>query len=111
MGGLLDACQKAAGTPAQLTWVEATWLEKKEVSPWSDMPVWVPSTLDWIGFTHIRADQAIARGLTFRPAGDTCRDTLAWWKEQPEERRAKLKAGIAPEREAELLAAWHKERG
>jgi 2'-hydroxyisoflavone reductase len=35
------------------------------------------------------------------------RDTLAWWSTLPEDRRAKLKRGLTPEREAELLAAWN----
>ena len=49
---------------------------------------------------------AIAAGLTFRPAAETARDTLAWWRAEPEERRPTLRAGLTPEREAEVLAAW-----
>jgi 2'-hydroxyisoflavone reductase len=37
-------------------------------------------------------------------------DTLAWHLTRPADERAKLKAGIAPEKEAEVLAAW-KARG
>ncbi len=33
-------------------------------------------------------------------------DTLAFWKTLPEERRKKLRAGLSPEREQEVLAAW-----
>ena len=33
-------------------------------------------------------------------------DTLAWFRQLPPERQAKLKAGLTPEREAALLAAW-----
>jgi 2'-hydroxyisoflavone reductase len=33
--------------------------------------------------------------------------TLDWFRKEPADRQAKLKAGIAPEREAEVLAAWH----
>jgi 2'-hydroxyisoflavone reductase len=107
MGELLDACRTAAGSDARFTWVDAKWLESKEVSPWSDMPVWVPSQPDSMGFTRISSARAIAKGLRFRAPVDTCRDTLAWWATQPEERRAKLKSGISAEKEAELLAAWH----
>jgi 2'-hydroxyisoflavone reductase len=49
----------------------------------------------------------VTKGLTFRPLADTARDTLAWFKAQPPERQ-KLKAGLSAEREAEVLAAWHK---
>ncbi|MDQ6764729.1 MAG: epimerase, partial [Verrucomicrobiota bacterium] len=52
--------------------------------------------------------RALAQGLTFRPLEETARDTLAWFKTQPAERREKLKAGITPQKETEVLAAWHK---
>jgi 2'-hydroxyisoflavone reductase len=51
--------------------------------------------------------RALARGLTFRPTVDTARDSLAWFKTLPLERQAKLRAGLLPEREREVLAAWH----
>jgi 2'-hydroxyisoflavone reductase len=51
--------------------------------------------------------RAVAAGLACRPVADTARDTLAWWRAQPEERRARLKAGLTAAREAEVLAAWH----
>jgi 2'-hydroxyisoflavone reductase len=55
------------------------------------------------------ATKAIAHGLTYRPLDDTLRATLDWWATLPPERRAKLRAGITREREAAVLAAWHKE--
>jgi len=50
-------------------------------------------------------------GLTFRPLDVTARDTLAWFKSLPSERQAHPKAGLSAEREAEVLAQWHKQRG
>ncbi|NJO12707.1 MAG: epimerase, partial [Gammaproteobacteria bacterium] len=44
-----------------------------------------------------------------RPLGDTVRDTLAWHLSRPAEQQAKLKAGISPEREREVLAAWREQ--
>jgi 2'-hydroxyisoflavone reductase len=41
---------------------------------------------------------------------DTTRDTVAWFKSQPQDRQSKLKAGLSPERETEVLAAWHKQQ-
>ena len=38
---------------------------------------------------------------------DTTRDTLAWWNALPEARRAKLRAGLAADKEQAVLAAWH----
>jgi 2'-hydroxyisoflavone reductase len=50
------------------------------------------------------------KGLTFRPLDVTARDTLAWFKSLPAERQAHPKAGLSPEREAEVLAAWKKKK-
>jgi 2'-hydroxyisoflavone reductase len=50
--------------------------------------------------------RALAAGLQFRPLAATAADTLAWFKTLPAERQAKLRAGLPPDREAALLAAW-----
>lgn len=106
IGAMLEACRKASGSSATFTWVPADFLEAQKVSAWQDMPVWVPPVGDMAGFSSVDCRRAIAAGLTFRPVVDTCRDTLAWWNEEPGERKAKLRAGIAAEREQEVLAAW-----
>src|SRR5690606_36565217 len=62
---------------------------------------------DYAGFGRTRVARAVAAGLDHRPIDVTVRDTLAWWRAQPGERRAALKAGLAAKREADLLAAWH----
>ena len=48
--------------------------------------------------------------LRFRSPVLTTRDTLAWFKSQPQERQDKPRAGLSPEREAELLSLWAKAR-
>jgi len=98
----LEAC-RVPGVDAQLTWVDAPFLEQQQVAPWSDLPVWVPRSE---AFAQVSCAPALAAGLAFRPVADTARDTLAWWRAEPEERRGKLRAGLTPEREAEVLAAF-----
>ena len=105
MKELLAGCVAATPSPASLTWVPADFLEKHEVGAWMDMPVWIPSGPDGV-YGQMSNKAAVAKGLKFRPTVDTARDTLAWWKTLPEERRAKPKAGLSPEREKEVLAAW-----
>ena len=56
------------------------------------------------------ATLARCEGLTFRSLADTAQATLAFHESRPAERKAKLRAGISPEREAEVLAAWKKEK-
>jgi 2'-hydroxyisoflavone reductase len=110
MGAMLSACGEAAGGDPRLTWVPAAFLEKAGVAPWSDMPVWVPAGPE-AGFAQMSNARAVAAGLRFRPVAETARDTLAWWRTLPEERRAKPRAGLSPEREGEVLARWRAERG
>lgn len=112
MAALLYGIRASTAQGARFTFVPTDFLEAQNVSPWGDMPVWVPNGGDSAGF-HTRSNaKAIAAGLTFRSIADTTAATLAWFDAQPEERRrAGSRAGIKPEREAEVLAAWKAKRG
>lgn len=107
MGGLLDACVAAARSDAQVTWVPANFLAAQKVEGWSDMPVWVDAVDEEAAFALTSAERALAAGLKVRSLPDTVGDTLAWHLSRPAEQQAKLKAGLTPEREREVLAAWH----
>jgi 2'-hydroxyisoflavone reductase len=109
--GMLNGIAKAAPSDARLTWVSTKFLEAQKVEPWSDLPVWVPAEGDSAGFAKRDIRKALAAGLTYRPLGTTAVDTLAWFKQQPAERQAKLRAGLTPERETELLAKWKASNG
>ncbi|MCH7474621.1 MAG: hypothetical protein IIA27_08095 [Gemmatimonadetes bacterium] len=61
------------------------------------------------GFRFLRV--ILETGLTYRPLAVTARDTLNWHKTRPVERQATLRAGLAPEREVEILAEWHASLG
>ncbi len=104
-GPMLAACREASGAEATFTWVDAKTLEELKIAPWSDMPCWVPPFGETAGSRRVNNGKAVGEGLTFRPIVETARDTLAWWRTLPEERRSRLKAGLTPEREAAALAA------
>ena len=110
IGEMLNTIKRTENAKANLTWVSADFLEAQKVSPWSDMPVWVPSGGEDAGMSQVSVQRAVDKDLTFRPLADTARDTLAWFKSQPQDRQSKLRAGLAPEREAEVLAAWKKKK-
>jgi len=105
IGGMLDGIKTALNSNATFAWADAEFLKQQKVEAWSDMPVWAG---DELGMTRANISRALAKGLTFRSLGDTARDTLAWFKAQKPERQAKMRAGLTPEREAEVLVAWHK---
>src|SRR6201997_192166 len=103
VGGMLDAIKDAEKSNATFTFVPYDFLKQNKVEAWSDMPVWAG---DELGLSRTKIDRALSKGLTFRPLADTARDTLAWFKSLPQERQAKMKAGISAEREAQVLKAW-----
>jgi len=108
---MLTTVGEAVHSTAHLNWAPAAFLDAQKVNAWSDMPVWIPGQGDTAGFARRSIARALAAGLTFRPLPVTAADTLAWFKSQPGERQAKLKAGLTPEREAEVLAALKTAKG
>ena len=64
-----------------------------------ELPLWVPGVDARIDLTP-----AVSAGLQHRSLAETVRATLDWTATLPEDRTKR--AGLAPEREAELLAAW-----
>lgn len=106
MARFLSDVGHGVGARPELTWVPAAFLDKEKVEAWSDMPVWVPASGDSAGFHKRSIARALAAGLTFRPLATTAADTLAWFRTQPAERQAKLRAGLTPAREAQVLADW-----
>ena len=106
MGEMLGGVRAVMTTDAHLTWVPADFLEAQQVRPWVNMPVWVPPDADRRGFARRSIRRALDKGLTFRPLAVTTKDTLDFYNAEPEERKAKLRAGLEPAREKEVLAAW-----
>ena len=107
VGGMLDEIKAALKSNARLTWVMEDFLTQQKVEAWSDMPVWAGRES---GLARAKIDRALSKGLTFRPLAETARDTLIWFRSLPQDRQSKLRAGLTPEREADVLAAWKKQK-
>jgi 2'-hydroxyisoflavone reductase len=109
---VLDECNRAVGGKAQLTWVDAAFLEQQGVSGWSELPMWLPNQGELAGFGTLQNARAVRAGLRFRPVGTTAKDTLAWLATLPDAERSKASSsGITPEKEAKVLAAWKARKG
>jgi len=97
-GELLDACVRGTGSNAHLVWIPSEWLVEQGVGEWMELPLWV-SSAEMGGLHRVGNERAVSAGLTFRPLEETARATLA-------DAVTTDNAGLKPEREAELLAAW-----
>ena len=107
-GSLLVACREASLSESSFVWADEPFLLNEGVKPWTDLPLWIPSTdPSFSGFYNINIDKALKAGLTFRPLSKTVSDTLDWIKTRPPVK--KLKVGIDIARETELLIKYQKE--
>ena len=107
MRAMLERCRAALGSDASLTWVDTDFLREHDVTPWVHMPAWSPAEGEHAGLGSIDASKAMTHGLRFRPIEETAIATLAWFRSLPADRQKDLRAGVTPEREAAVLAAWH----
>jgi 2'-hydroxyisoflavone reductase len=103
MRQMLSGIAEGIQADPKLVWAPASFLKANTVSPWRDMPVWIPGEAETFGFHRRDLTRAVAAGLTHRPLPITAADTFAWFRTLPAERQAKPRAGIAPEREVELV--------
>ena len=101
-GGLFEACARATASEAEYIWTDEAFLSEQNVSPWSDLPLWIPSDDPSYAVTNTNANRAHERGLQVRRLFETVRDTLAWARSEGK-RWGELSAGLSPQREAELL--------
>lgn len=108
IGDVLETCRTVSGVPdASLVWVSEPFLLEHGVRPWTELPLWVPREReDLVG---LDSTKAVAEGLRPRPLGKTIADTLAWDRTRPAD--AEPRAGLAAEREEELLRLWQGAHG
>jgi nucleoside-diphosphate-sugar epimerase len=105
IGELLGQCAEGVDGELSFTWVDQEFLEEQGVEPWmgpDSIPLWLPRP-EYDGLPAHDVGPSLEAGLTLRPLAETTRDTLAWLEATPD---APV-SGITPDRERELLAAWH----
>jgi 2'-hydroxyisoflavone reductase len=107
MAQMLYGIRGATTAETTFTWVPEDFLQAQELRPWADLPSWIPGEL----LMFVDISSAVEAGLTFRSLATTTEDLLEWYHARPEEEKANPRAGMSREREAEVLAAWHRSRG
>lgn len=103
MGALLETSKRLSQSDARFRWADLKFLETEKLLDSGELPIWSPTTGEYAGAALISSARAVAKGLRFRDLETTVRDTLAWHEQRPAEQKQKLRAGLTPEREAELL--------
>jgi len=101
MGSLLDDCTAVTAANVEPVWISGDFLTSNGLEGGSDFPIWHGA-----GELEFSSERATQAGLQSRPVRETARDLLTWWDTLPEERTAKLRAGLSVEKEAEVIAAW-----
>jgi 2'-hydroxyisoflavone reductase len=107
IAGMLHGIRATTGDQVSFTWVDAEFLAEHEVEEWMHMTVWVDPAGEFGAIAMTSIQRALDAGLTFRPLAVTAVDTVGYWNSLPEERRAKPRAGLDPEKEKAVLEAWH----
>ncbi len=104
MRQFLDECNDVTGKNAQLVWLDDDTLSTASISPWMEMPLWIPeSDTEHRGFLHMNCKRAHQAGLTYSKLTKTIQDTLTWGISRDTSHN--WKAGLSEDRENELLAA------
>jgi 2'-hydroxyisoflavone reductase len=106
MGDILKAGAAEAGkSAAKVTWVSEDFLGKQWDLEKVDLAPWSPMKGKYAGASLTSSARAIKAGLKTRSMQETVHDTMKWFASLPEDRRAKLKAGVDPKQENDALGA------
>jgi 2'-hydroxyisoflavone reductase len=96
---LVEACRAVSASNAAPTWVTDAFLLDQGVGEWMELPLWLADPA-YAAADRVSVDRAVESGLGFRPLEETVRATL-------EQAETVDGVGLTPDRETELLAAWH----
>jgi 2'-hydroxyisoflavone reductase len=99
---LLDTCTTHACRPMTPCWVDERLALGAGLSPWTEIPLWLPATTGERSLMTVSSARAAVLGLTCRPLGDTIADCLAWHAV----RRDWSSRWLEPARERRLLRHW-----
>ncbi len=123
LGEPLETCRDVTGSDARLVWVDEAFLLEHGVTPWTELPLWIPQS-GYAGFFRVDCRKAFAAGLCFRPLAETIRDVASWQnaraavpaasvgasgRQDPERDGGSSRGagtGLDPAKEREVLRAW-----
>ncbi len=102
-GDFVQACLRVTEGIGRPVWAAPERLVEHGVQQWTEIPLWRTHAGAWA----VDSRRAVAAGLRCRPLRETIADTWAWWRAdgRPVDHPRWAAHGIAPEREAKILAS------
>ena len=107
-GAMLNGIRATTSIAVNLTWVDRQFLLDQKVNG-RELPMWNDSG-DGVFVHAVENQSSIDVGLKFRPFAETAMDTYIWHQQLPEDKQVFTRAGIDPDKEARVLAAWHEQK-
>lgn len=104
MEEFLNTCKETVGDRTEFVWIDEKFLLGHDVNGWSEMPLWIPDSLNLGGFLSVDIRKALVAGLKFRPLEETIRETLAW---EESRQPAEKKVGLDSDKEKAVLKDWN----
>lgn len=105
MGELLDAAVEVTGSDAELVWAAEEVIAEAGISPWTELPIWMPCDGEYGSLHDGDVSAALNAGLTCRPIRETVADTWAWLQAEgdPAPRPGRPRHGLDPAKEKQVL--------
>src|SRR5262249_35120762 len=110
MGTLLNSLNQHTGSQNQITYVGDAFIQEHSLAPIDGLTFWIPASYDKL--MSVKIEKALQTGLNLRGVDAIVEDVVSW--DKPENVLTDPLGGspdeylLKPEREAELLAEWHK---
>lgn len=103
MQELLHGCKIVLGSNTSFTWVPDEFLLERKVRPFVELPFWLPTKYNMVFDNQLGIDA----GMKFRPIGESILEAVAWHWEVRDDSYKWGTYGMQPEREKEVLDAFH----
>jgi nucleoside-diphosphate-sugar epimerase len=105
MGELLETAVHVTGSEAELVWASPEAIAELGISPWIELPIWLPHNDEYGGMHDGDVSAAHNAGLICRPMRETIADTWAWLQAEgdPEPPPGSPRLGLDPDKEQRAL--------
>jgi 2'-hydroxyisoflavone reductase len=102
LGELLGLGVRVIGSDAELVWAPQELILRAGISPWTELPIWLPRDPEYDAMVTVDASAAYATGLRCGPVQQTVADTWAWLQAEGDP-PPRPDIGLDPAKEQEVL--------